>query len=184
MTRAPLPLAARARHYAALLLIWAVVSAFGCSLVGCSWFKPAAGSDRPAPAQAVVLYVAKAVEVANTACSQAADAMVTRATFETAHLVAIETAHKGENLAKECLQATVTARRALESVEKLIETGVLVSEAKVGCAVKRGLDAAQDICAFMKSAKVGKCPAIVDSAITFGSPLLAVAGACPLKEGK
>lgn len=150
-------------------------------LNGCSWFKPAAGSDKPPPAQAAVLYAAKAVDLANRACVAASDGLVTRSLHED-DATALETLAKAKALNEECRKAIVVGRTALESVEKLLETGALVSDAKIGCALKRGLDAAQDVCTFMRIAKVGKCPSIVDSAITFGSPLIAVAGACPLKE--
>lgn len=153
-----------------------VVSALGCSL-----FRPARNGSPP-PAQAVVLYTAKAVQVANTACVQAADSMTVRASMDADTDRAIETAKKAKALALECKQLTITARAALEAVEHLVETGGAIVEKDAGCAVKRGLDAAADICTAMRSAHVGTCPALVDSAFTFGSPLLSAVGACPLKE--
>ncbi len=145
---------------------------------GCSWFRSSPAHDPP-PAQAAVLYAAKAIEMANAACAAEADKMVTRATHETDDGEALVLAKKGKALNKECGDATATGRTALEAVEKSLETG---NATNVGCALKRGLMAAHDVCAFMRSAKVGKCPSIVDSAITFGSPLLAAVGACPIKE--
>lgn len=157
--------------------------ALALSALGCSWFRPSPAGGPP-PAQAVVLYTAKAVAVANGVCVDAAKALVQRAKYEADDVKAIDIARRGETLADDCGKAYVAARAALEAVEHMVEMGGAIDEKKAGCAIKRGLDAAADICTAMRSAKVGQCPSIVDSAITFGSPLLSAVGACPIpKEG-
>lgn len=158
------------------------VAAIGVALLAsCSWLRPARHGEPP-PAQAVVLYTAKAVDAANRQCVAAAARMLERSRTEE-QAIALETLTRAKALNEECRKLTVTARAALEGAEHLIELGQAIDEKKVGCAIKRGLDAAQDICTAMRSAHVGTCPNIVDSAITFGSPLIAAVGACPLKEG-
>ena len=175
--RPPLPLINRFHHYCALALIMLFISCLG---TGCSWFRPTKNGEPP-PAQAVVLYVSKAVDLANRQCVDAAERMLERSKSED-DATAKETLTRAKALNAECGKLTVTARSALEGIEHGIELGQAVDEKAIGCAIKRGLDAAQDICTAMKSAKVGTCPSIVDSAITFGSPLIAAVGACPLKD--
>lgn len=155
--------------------------ALAFSALGCSWFRPSPAGGPP-PAQAVVLYTAKAVAVANGVCMDAARALKTRSTYEADHAEALVMLRRADTLNEDCGKAYVAARSALEAAEHLVELGGAIDAKQVGCAVKRGLDAAADICTAMRSAKVGTCPHIVDSAITFGSPLLAAVGACPLPK--
>lgn len=179
--------AAREEPPGAINRVWVKLGVAGlvlATLTGCSWFRPAQNGE-PAPAQAVVLYTAKALVMLNRECAQQAEKLRVRASLDADPSSRIVALKKADGLAAECERATIAGRSALEAAELLLETGTAIADAKIGCAVKHGLDATADVCTAMRVAKaIERCPYYVDSAITFGSPLLAAVGACPIKESK
>lgn len=152
------------------------------ALTSCVLFRPAK-EGQPPPAQAVLLYTAKVLLMLNQECAKAADVRRARANADPDPAARLDALKKADALAEECDRATVAGRSSLEAVELLIESGRSIADAKIGCAIKKGLDATSDVCTAMRVAKViDRCPAYVDTAITFGSPLIAAVGACPLEE--